>query len=77
MDGDRIERFWEITCTMTPLLYFGLVMVISLLALSLLSIALAPQNNAATAINGVNVVLSVALLGVLLAMIRKCRNVYN
>lgn len=77
MSDDPRERFWEVTCTLTPALYFGLVMTIALLLLSLVSFALVPPSAAAKTINLVNVVVSVSLLVVVLWMIRTCRDVYN
>lgn len=77
MDKGRRERFWEVTCTLTPLLYFALVMVIALLVLSLVAVGLGPQAREAVVVSAVNVALSTALLVAVLSMIRKCRNVYN
>lgn len=77
MNDNLIKRFWEVTCTLTPLLYFVLVMVFCLLLLSLLSFALLSQNRATNVINMANVVISTVLLGFVLLMIRKCRDVYN
>lgn len=77
MSEDPRERFWEITCTLTPVLYFGLVMTTCLLLLSLASFALVPSSVASRTINLINLVISVSLLAVVLFMVRTCRDVYN
>jgi len=77
MSNDPRERFWEITCTLTPALYFGLVMTICLLLLSLVSFALVPPSAAARTINLINLIISVSLLIAVFFMIRTCRDVYN
>jgi hypothetical protein len=77
MSDDPRERFWEVTCTLTPVLYFGLVMTVCLLLLSLASLALVPSSAAARTINLVNIIISVSLLAVVLFTIRTCRGVYN
>jgi hypothetical protein len=77
MADDTRERFWEVTCTLTPVLYFGLVMTVCLLLLSLVSLALVPRSTAARTINLVNLVVSVGLLALVLYLIRTRRDVYN
>lgn len=77
MAHNRWERFWEITCTFSTILHFLLVMLISLLLLTLLSIALGIRNAASAVIVQVNLILSFSLLSIILYMIHKCRRVYN
>lgn len=77
MAADMRERFWEVVCTLTPVLYSVLVMTICLLLLSLVSFALVPPSAAARTINLLNVAVSVSLLAVIIFMIRTCRDVYN
>jgi len=77
MDKSRREQFWEVTCTLTPLLYFVLVIVTALLVLSLVSAGLGQQAREAALVNAVNIALSAGLLVAVLSVIRKCKDVYN
>jgi len=77
MDKSRREQFWEVTCTLTPLLYFVLVTVTALLVLSLVSAGLGQQAREAALVNAVNIALSAGLLVAVLSVIRKCKDVYN